>query len=97
VSVPEVLLQPHSASMEMTFYNSGQFPAEYRGDVFAAFHGSWNRSRRTGYKVVRIFFKNDQPTGAYEDFLTLGAARVFPSLVPVHKLEVVGITEAFAI
>lgn len=70
VSVPEVLLQPHSASMEMTFYNSGQFPAEYRGDVFAAFHGSWNRSRRTGYKVVRIFFKNDQPTGAYEDFLT---------------------------
>jgi hypothetical protein len=70
VSVPEVLLQPHSASMEMTFYNSGQFPAEYRGDVFAAFHGSWNRSRRTGYKVVRIFLKNDQPTGAYEDFLT---------------------------
>jgi glucose/arabinose dehydrogenase len=56
--------------MEMTFYNSGQFPAEYRGDVFAAFHGSWNRSRRTGYKVVRIFLKNDQPTGAYEDFLT---------------------------
>jgi glucose/arabinose dehydrogenase len=70
VSVPDVLLQPHSASMEMTFYNSGQFPAEYRGDVFAAFHGSWNRSRRTGYKVVRIFLRNDQPTGEYEDFLT---------------------------
>ena len=70
VSVPDVLLQPHSASMEMTFYNSDQFPAEYRGDVFAAFHGSWNRSRRTGYKVVRIFLKNDQPTGEYEDFLT---------------------------
>jgi hypothetical protein len=70
VSVPDVLLQPHSASMEMTFYNGGQFPAENRGDVFAAFHGSWNRSRRTGYKVVHIFLRNDQPTGQYEDFLT---------------------------
>jgi glucose/arabinose dehydrogenase len=70
VSVPDVLLQPHSASMEMTFYDGGQFPAENRGDVFAAFHGSWNRSRRTGYKVVHIFLRNDQPTGEYEDFLT---------------------------
>jgi glucose/arabinose dehydrogenase len=70
VSVPDVLLQPHSATMEMTFYDGGQFPVEYRGDIFAAFHGSWNRSRRTGYKVVRIFLKNHQPTGEYEDFLT---------------------------
>jgi glucose/arabinose dehydrogenase len=70
VSVPDVLLQPHSASMEMTFYDGGQFPAEYRGDIFAAFHGSWNRSRRTGYKVVRVLLKNGEPTGEYEDFLT---------------------------
>jgi hypothetical protein len=56
--------------MEMTFYDGGQFPAEYRGDIFAAFHGSWNRSRRTGYKVVRVLLKNGQPTGEYEDFLT---------------------------
>jgi glucose/arabinose dehydrogenase len=70
VSLPDVLLQPHSASMAMTFYNSGQFPTEYRGDIFAAFHGSWNRSRRTGYKVARILLKNDRPTGEYEDFLT---------------------------
>jgi len=70
VSVPDVLLQPHSASMELTFYNSSQFPAEYRDDAFAVFHGSWNRSRRTGYKIVRIFLRNDQPTGEYEDFLT---------------------------
>jgi hypothetical protein len=70
VSVPDVLLQPHSASMQMTFYNSGQFPAEYRGDIFVAFHGSWNRSRRTGYKVVRLLLNADQPTGEYEDFLT---------------------------
>jgi glucose/arabinose dehydrogenase len=70
VSVPDVLLQPHSASMEMTFYDGGQFPADYRGDIFAALHGSWNRSRRTGYKVVRVLLKNGQPTGEYEDFLT---------------------------
>ena len=70
VSIPDVLLQPHSASMEMTFYEGGQFPAEYRGDIFAAFHGSWNRSRRTGYKVVRVLLKNGRPTGEYEDFLT---------------------------
>jgi glucose/arabinose dehydrogenase len=70
VSVPDVLLQPHSASMEMTFYDGAQFPTEYRGDVFAAFHGSWNRAKRTGYKVVRVLLKNGQPTGEYEDFLT---------------------------
>jgi hypothetical protein len=70
VTLPDVLVQPHSASMEMTFYDSGQFPTEYRGDIFAAFHGSWNRAKRTGYKVVRILLKNGQPTGEYEDFLT---------------------------
>jgi glucose/arabinose dehydrogenase len=70
VTVPDVLVQPHSASMEMTFYDGAQFPAEYRGEIFAAFHGSWNRAKRTGYKVVRILLKNDQPTGEYEDFLT---------------------------
>jgi glucose/arabinose dehydrogenase len=70
VTVPDVLVQPHSASMEMTFYDGAQFPAEYRGDIFAAFHGSWNRAKRTGYKVVRVLLKNGRPTGEYEDFLT---------------------------
>ena len=46
------------------------FPAEYRGDIFAAFHGSWNRSIRTGSKVVRVRFRNGVPTGDYEDFVT---------------------------
>jgi glucose/arabinose dehydrogenase len=45
--------EAHSASIEMTFYHGGHFPSEYSGDIFAAFHGSWNRSRRTGYKAVR--------------------------------------------
>jgi glucose/arabinose dehydrogenase len=70
VIVPDVLIQPHSASLCMTFYTGTQFPAEYHGQAFAAQHGSWNRSKRTGYKVIRIVLKDGQPTGEYEDFLT---------------------------
>jgi glucose/arabinose dehydrogenase len=58
----------------MTFYTAASgvaaFPAEYRGDIFAAFHGSWNRSNRTGSKVVRVRCQNGRATGAYDDFLT---------------------------
>jgi glucose/arabinose dehydrogenase len=70
VTVPDVLIQAHSASMQLAFYDGAQFPAEYRGSGFAAEHGSWNRSRRTGYKVIRIILDNGVPTGEYEDFLT---------------------------
>ncbi|HWK47184.1 MAG TPA: sorbosone dehydrogenase family protein [Stellaceae bacterium] len=70
VTVPDVLLQPHSASLEMTFYNGGQFPAAFRGDAFAAEHGSWNRANRTGYKIIRVPLRDGRPTGEYEDFLT---------------------------
>ena len=74
VIVPDVLLQSHSASLEMVFYTATKgvaaFPAEYHGDVFAAFHGSWNRSVRTGYKVVRVRVSHGVPTGEYDDFLT---------------------------
>ncbi|HLX37314.1 MAG TPA: PQQ-dependent sugar dehydrogenase, partial [Candidatus Binataceae bacterium] len=70
VSTPDVLLQAHSASLEMTFYEGNQFPAEYRGDAFAAEHGSWNRARRTGYKVIRVIMRDGKPTGEYEDFMT---------------------------
>lgn len=54
VIIPDVLLQAHSASLNMLFYHGSQFPPEYRGDGFAALHGSWNRAQRTGYKVVRV-------------------------------------------
>lgn len=77
--VPDVLLQPHSASLQMTFYDAKQFPAEYAGNAFAAEHGSWNRSEPTGYKVIRAIVKNGVPTGEYEDFMTgfaLGRDRV---------------------
>ncbi len=70
VTVPDVLVQPHSAPLEMCFYDGAMFPADYRGDAFVAFHGSWNRRLRTGYKVVRVIVKNGVPTGEYEDFLT---------------------------
>jgi glucose/arabinose dehydrogenase len=70
IAIPDVLIQPHSASLGLTFYNGNAFPAEYRGDGFAAEHGSWNRSRRTGYKIVRIRLKDGIPTGTYEDFVT---------------------------
>jgi glucose/arabinose dehydrogenase len=70
ITVPDVLLQPHSASLGLAFYEANQFPAEYRGDAFAAEHGSWNRSKRTGYKVIRIKLKDGVPSGEYEDFIT---------------------------
>ncbi|HLL77433.1 MAG TPA: sorbosone dehydrogenase family protein [Pyrinomonadaceae bacterium] len=69
VIVPDVLIQSHSASLQMEFYTGTQFPQEYRNDAFAAQHGSWNRSRRTGYKVIRVPARDGVPTGVYEDFL----------------------------
>ncbi len=70
VTVPDVLIESHSASMQLAFYTAEQFPAEYRGDAFVAQHGSWNRAKRTGYKVVRVRIKDGVPTGEYEDFMT---------------------------
>jgi glucose/arabinose dehydrogenase len=69
--VPDVLLQPHNASLELTFYQGSQFPAEYRGDVFASEHGSWNRAVRVGYEVIRVpLHQSDHASGEYQDFLT---------------------------
>lgn len=59
----------HSAPLGITFYDGKMFPAEYRGDAFVAFHGSWNRSTPTGYKVVRVRFRDGEPRQV-EDFLT---------------------------
>jgi len=74
ITVPDVLIQSHSAPLGMVFYTArggpAAFPAEYRGDAFVGLHGSWNRARRTGYKVVRILMKDGRPTGEYQDFLT---------------------------
>ena len=67
--MPDVLVQSHSASLDLTFYDGEQFPREYRNEIFAAEHGSWNRARRTGYKVIRVPMKDGKATGEYEDFL----------------------------
>ncbi|HTI17315.1 MAG TPA: PQQ-dependent sugar dehydrogenase [Trinickia sp.] len=74
VTVPDMLLRSHSAPLGLCFYTATEgvsaFPDDYRGDAFVALHGSWNRSHRTGYKVVRVRVKNGAPTGEYVDFLT---------------------------
>jgi glucose/arabinose dehydrogenase len=69
VIVPDVLLQSHMASLDMTFYDGQQFPKEYFHDAFASEHGSWNRARRVGYKVIRVPMRDGKATGEYEDFL----------------------------
>src|SRR5262249_8878378 len=61
--VPDVLLQPHNASLQLTFYDGKMFPSMYQGDIFASEHGSWNRSSRTGYEVIRVPMKNGKATG----------------------------------
>jgi glucose/arabinose dehydrogenase len=71
VITPDVILQPHNASLEMTFYEGKQFPPEYQDDIFAAEHGSWNRSPRAGYEVIRVpLHQTGHASGEYEDFLT---------------------------
>ena len=67
---PDLLFQAHSAPLGLVFYDGNQFPAEYRGDAFVALHGSWNSSKPTGYKVVRIKFKDGKPQGGYDNFVT---------------------------
>jgi glucose/arabinose dehydrogenase len=71
VITPDVILQPHNASLELTFYEGKQFPAEYQDDIFASEHGSWNKSTRVGYEVIRVpLHQTGHATGEYEDFLT---------------------------
>ena len=71
VTVPDVLMQAHSAPLQIVFYQGNDFPAAYKGSAFVTMHGSWNRSLRTGYKVVRLTFDaTGKPTGEYEDFIT---------------------------
>lgn len=71
VIVPDVLLQPHNASLQLAFYDGQQFPATFRGNIFAAQHGSWNRSVRTGYEVIHVpLDEQHRARGSYQDFLT---------------------------
>src|SRR5262245_59609163 len=68
--VPDLLFEAHSSAMDLTFYTGNQFPAEFLGSAFVVLKGSWNRSEPTGYKVVRVPFKDGRPVGSYENFMT---------------------------
>ncbi len=68
--VPDVLLPSHCAVLDFIFYTGKQFPPEYQGGAFLAYHGSWNRSQRIGYSVAFVPFKDGKPAGQPRDFLT---------------------------
>jgi glucose/arabinose dehydrogenase len=68
--LPDLLFEAHSSAMDLVFYTGDQFPADYRGSAFVVLKGSWNRSTPTGYKVVRVPFKDGRPVGSYENFMT---------------------------
>ena len=68
--MPDVGLGPHTASLGLVFYQNKTFPSKYHEGAFIAQHGSWNRSVLSGYKVIFVPFKNGQPSGPPEDFLT---------------------------
>ena len=71
VITPDVILNPHNASLGITFYDGKQFPAEYQGDLFAAEHGSWNRAVRVGYELIRVpLHQTGHASGEYQDFMT---------------------------
>ena len=67
---PDLLFQVHSSLLDLVFYEADQFPAEYKGSLFVALKGSWNRSVPTGYKIARVPFKDGRPEGYYENFAT---------------------------
>jgi glucose/arabinose dehydrogenase len=70
VVAPDVLIQPHNASMQLVFYEGQAFPRRFQGGIFAAQHGSWNRSVRTGYEVVFVPVRDGRAQGWYEDFMS---------------------------
>jgi glucose/arabinose dehydrogenase len=68
-TVPSLLIDAHSAALGVVFYNGNMFPQQYRGAAFVALHGSWNRSRLTGYKIISVPFRGGHPAGGYDDFV----------------------------
>ena len=68
--VPDVPVGAHTASLGLAFYTKDAFPAKYKNGAFVGQHGSWNRSKISGYKVLFVPFKDGKPSGKPEDFLT---------------------------
>src|SRR5215470_14253763 len=69
-SIPDVLLGSHVAPLQFAFYTGNQFPESYHGGAFLAEHGSWNRSKRSGYQVAFVGFKNGKAEVDPVPFLT---------------------------
>src|SRR5438445_8453512 len=69
VEPPALTVQAHSAPLGLAFYTGARFPADYAGDAFMTYHGSWNRSVPTGAKVVGVHVQNGRPVSV-EDFVT---------------------------
>jgi glucose/arabinose dehydrogenase len=67
---PAVTLPAHAAPLGLAFYTGKMFPPEYRGDLFIALHGSWNRRVPVGYGVVRVHLEQGRPAGAPQAFLS---------------------------
>lgn len=67
--VPAVPIQAHSAPLGLTFYDGKMFPPQYRGAAIVALHGSWNRAKLTGYKVISVPFRDGKPAGGYDDLV----------------------------
>src|SRR5437763_4989574 len=67
---PDLLFEARSSVLDLVFYDADQFPSEYKGHAFVALKGSWSRSEPTGYKVVRVPFRDGRPKGYYENFTT---------------------------
>jgi glucose/arabinose dehydrogenase len=70
VTMPVALLGPHAAALGMKFYTGSMFPAEYRDSIFVARHGSWNRTKKTGFDVVRVTATPDGRNARVEPFLS---------------------------
>jgi glucose/arabinose dehydrogenase len=71
VTLPDVYIQAHTAPLQIAFADSDRFGPGFKGDAFVALHGSWNRAKRVGYKVIRLpFDESGKPTGETEDFVT---------------------------
>tara|TARA_B110000438_G_scaffold33857_2_gene33584 strand:+ start:32464 stop:33609 length:1146 start_codon:yes stop_codon:yes gene_type:complete len=65
---PAQNLGPHTAPLGLKFYTGTMFPEEYHGDIFIAEHGSWNRSKKIGYRITRVKIENNKSVG-YEPFI----------------------------
>ncbi|HEX8268417.1 MAG TPA: sorbosone dehydrogenase family protein [Flavobacterium sp.] len=70
VIVPDINMGAHTTCMGLTFYNGTAFPQQYRNGVFVTQHGSYNREKLAGFKVVFVPFANGKPSGEPQDFLT---------------------------